>query len=159
MVRVVGVEGLAGDEALARHRLLVRNVVHLRITGDVLLALVVLEQFAPDLGRGEELRWREGLVADHQHMMIDKSAVERPPGLAVDAAIEVETADFGAGMRSERADRVGHRFFPAFFPAGGHYGEAARRLATANGGHSSASATALSCQWRNRKRETASMTR
>ncbi len=41
----------------------------------------------------------EFLVADHQHMMVGEGAVQRGPGLGVDALVQVEAADLGAGVR------------------------------------------------------------
>jgi hypothetical protein len=46
---MVGVEGFARDVALARHGLLVRVIIDLRVPRHVHLALVVLEEFAKDL--------------------------------------------------------------------------------------------------------------
>jgi hypothetical protein len=44
---------------------------------------VVLEQISEDLSCGNELRWREFLIADHQDVVIGKSAVERTARLRV----------------------------------------------------------------------------
>jgi hypothetical protein len=52
-------------------------------------ALVVLEQFTKDLGCGDELRRREFLPADHQHVMLGKGAVQRRAGFGVDSLVEV----------------------------------------------------------------------
>jgi hypothetical protein len=55
------------------------------------------------------VRRREFLAADHQHMMIGKRAVQCRTGLGVDALVEVEAADLGAGVLGHRGDRVFHR--------------------------------------------------
>jgi len=73
------------------------------------LALVVLEELAEDLCRGDELRRGEFLAADQQHMMLGKGAVERAAGFALDTLVQVNAAHFGAGMRAQRGDRVSHR--------------------------------------------------
>ena len=49
MVGVVGVEGLARDDAPAVHELVVGNVVHSGMAGDVALLLVVRLQVAEEL--------------------------------------------------------------------------------------------------------------
>ena len=51
MVRVVGVEGLARNDALAVHDLVVGDVVDVRVAGDVVFLLVVLLQLAEHLRR------------------------------------------------------------------------------------------------------------
>ena len=105
---MVGVKGFARDVALARHRLLVRDVINLGVARHVHLTLVVLEQLAKHLGRGHELRRGVVLVADHQHVMLGKGAVQRRMGFGVDPLVQVEAAHFRAGMRGQRRDRVVH---------------------------------------------------
>src|SRR6516162_5081156 len=106
---MVGVKGLARDIALAGYRLLVRDIIDLRIPRHVHLTLVVLEQLAEDLRGGDELRWREALVADHQYVMLGKGAVQRSAGRGVDHLVQVDATHFGAGVRGQRGDRVLHR--------------------------------------------------
>src|SRR5215469_17584909 len=106
---MIGVKGLARDIALARHSLLVRDIVDLRIAWHVHFALVVLEQLPKHLCRGDELFRGVLLITNHQHVMIGKGAVQRSPGLAIDAAIQVDASYFGAGMRGQWSDRVSHR--------------------------------------------------
>ena len=65
------------------------------------LALIVLKQFAEDLGGGNELRRRELLAADHQHVVIDKSAVQRRTRFVVNRSVQVDPAHFGAGIRGQ----------------------------------------------------------
>jgi len=73
------------------------------------LALVVLEEFAKDLCRGDELRRGELLAADHQHVMLGKGPVQRGAGFAIDTLVQVNAAHFSAGMRGQRCDPVFHR--------------------------------------------------
>jgi hypothetical protein len=72
------------------------------------LTLVVLEQLAKDLRGGHELRRRELLIANNQHVMTGKSAVEGRTGVGVDAAIEIDAADLGAGVRGQWGQREIH---------------------------------------------------
>jgi len=51
------------------------------------LAFIVLKQFAKDLCGGNELRRRQLLAADHQHVMLGKGAVQRGAGFVVDRSI------------------------------------------------------------------------
>ena len=51
------------------------------------LALIVLKQFAKDLGGGNELWRRQLLAADHQHVMLGKGAVQRGAGFVLDRSI------------------------------------------------------------------------
>jgi hypothetical protein len=53
----------------------------------VQLALIVLKQFAKDLGGSDELWRRKLLVADHQHVMLSKGAVQRGPGFVINHSI------------------------------------------------------------------------
>ncbi len=93
------------------------------------LALVMLEQLAEDLRCGDELRRREFLASDHQDMMIGERAVQRSMGLAIDALVEVEAANLGAGVLGHRGDRVFHRLVPLRGRACAKYGGGARRFA------------------------------
>ena len=52
---MVGVERLAGNDAPAVHELVVGDVGHVRMAGDVVLLLVVRLQFAEQLHGGLEL--------------------------------------------------------------------------------------------------------
>jgi len=72
------------------------------------LTLVVLEEVAEDLGRGDELRRGEFLAADYQHVMLGKGAVQRRAGCGVDSLVQIDAAHFGAGMRAQPGDRVFH---------------------------------------------------
>ncbi len=99
VVRVVGVERFAGDVALARHRLLVRDVVHLRKAGHVHFFFVVRLQLPEHLHRLQEIRRLVLLVAHDEHMMRDEGAVERRPGFRVDRPGQIDAANLGSGVR------------------------------------------------------------
>jgi hypothetical protein len=60
---VVGVERLARDDAFAVHDLVVADVVHVGVAGDVTLFLVVRLKLAEQLRGRLELTWREVLVS------------------------------------------------------------------------------------------------
>ena len=47
------------------------------------LALIVLKQFAKDLGGSDELWRRKLLAADYQHVMLNKGAVQSGAGFVV----------------------------------------------------------------------------
>ena len=51
------------------------------------LALIVLKQFAKDLGGGDELWRRKLLAADHQHVMLNKGPIQRRAGFVVNHSI------------------------------------------------------------------------
>jgi hypothetical protein len=56
-------------------------------TRHVQLALIVLKQFAKDLGGGDELWRRKLLAADHQHVMLNKGPIQRRAGFVVNHSI------------------------------------------------------------------------
>src|SRR5579871_6452043 len=87
MIGMVGVKRLARNVTLAGHRLLVRDIVKLRVARHMHLALVVLEQLAKDLGGGDKLRRRATLVADHQYMIFGKGAVQGRASVGVEILI------------------------------------------------------------------------
>jgi len=106
---MVGVKRLAGDVSLARHHLLVRDIIDLWVAGYVHLALIVLKQFAEDLRGGNEL-WRcKLLTSDHQHVMIGEGTVQRGTGFVVDWSVQIDATHFRSGMRGQTGDRVFHR--------------------------------------------------
>src|ERR1700720_2398818 len=106
---MIGVKGLTRDIPLARHGLLVRDIVDLRVSRHVQLTLIVLQQFAKDLGGGDELWRRKLLAADHQHVMLNKGAVQRGAGFVVNNSIQINPAHLGAGPRGQPGDRVLHQ--------------------------------------------------
>ena len=109
VVRVVAVERLAGDQPPGAEKFLVRHIIHLRETRDMVVLLVVRLQFAPDLHRADEIGRLVFLVAHDQHMVLRKGAVQRRAGLGIDRLRQVEAADLGAGIvRGQRRDRVRH---------------------------------------------------
>ena len=101
---MVGVEGLARDDAPAVLDLVVGHVVHTGVAGDVALPLVVELNLAEDLRRGFELVRREALVAHHQHMMFGEGAAQVGAGIGVDRLREVEADDLDAGASRQRRD-------------------------------------------------------
>ena len=104
---------LAGDHPPIPEEFLVRDVIHLRETGDVVVLLVVRLQLAPDLHGAHEIGRFVFLVAHDQHMMLRKSAVQRRAGFGIDRLCQIEAADFGAGIvRGQRRDRVRHPMPP-----------------------------------------------
>ena len=104
---MVGVERLAGNDAPAVHELVVGNVGHVGVTGNVVLFLVVRLQLAEQLHRVLELFRREMLVAHDQHMMLGKGAIELSAGFGIDRLSEVKARDFGAGAIRQRRDGEG----------------------------------------------------
>ena len=109
MVRVIGVKRLAGDHPPIPEEFLVRHVIHLRVTGDVVILLVVRLQLAPDLHGGDEIGRFVFLVAHDQDMILRKGAVQGGAGFRIDRLGQVEAAHFGAGIvRGQRRDRVRH---------------------------------------------------
>ena len=106
---MIGVKGLTRDIPLARHGLLVRDIVDLRVSRHVQLTLIVLKQFAKDLGGGDELWRRKLLPADHQHVMLNKAAVQRGSGFVVNNSIQINPAHLSAGPRGQPGDRVLHQ--------------------------------------------------
>jgi hypothetical protein len=105
---VVGVERLTRDNALAVHDLIIGDVKHVGVAGDVALLLVVLVKLAEYLRSGLELLRGEVLVAHHQHVMLGEGMVESGAGFRVDRLGEVEADDFGAGVIGQGRDGEGH---------------------------------------------------
>src|SRR5260370_37054047 len=81
---MVGVEGLAGDDAPAVLDLVVGHVIDAGVAGHVALPLVVELNLAEDLRGGLELVRREVLLAHHQHMMFGEGAAQAGAGIGVD---------------------------------------------------------------------------
>ena len=73
--------------------------VHRRVSVDVLATLQLSEQ----LSRGAELRWCEFLVANHEDVAIDESAIERAARLRVHRPGRIEVADLRSGVLCRRA--------------------------------------------------------
>src|SRR5215469_2694922 len=73
------------------------------------LTLIMLKQLAKDLSGRDELWRRKLLVADHQHMMLDKGAVQYGRGSSVNILVQINPTHFGAGVRGQWTDRVHHR--------------------------------------------------
>ena len=99
---MVGVVAGAGDIARAVGvGVLVRDVVDQRAFRQRELGVVLREDLAEQLHGGEKLRRGQLLVADHQHRMLDKGAVEPRARRGVDRLAQIEAAHLGAGMRRQ----------------------------------------------------------
>ena len=101
---MVGVEGLARDDAPAVFDLVIGHVVDAGVAGDVALPLVVQLNFAEDLRRRLELIRRKVLVAHHQHVMFGEGAAQDGVVVGVDRLCEVEADDLDAGVSRQRCD-------------------------------------------------------
>ena len=107
MIGVVGVECLARDDAPAVHELVVGDVRHVGMAGNVVLLLVVRLQLAEQLHGVLEVFRREMLVAHDQHVMLGEGAIERGAGFGIDRLGEIDAGDFGAGVIRQRRDGEG----------------------------------------------------
>src|SRR5262245_40836511 len=104
---MIRVKSLTRDNALSIHDLVVGDVIHVGMSGGVMLLLVVFLQRSEDLRGDLELLRRKKLVAHHQHMMVDERSVEGGARVAVDRPREVKADDLGAGMIRQGCDREG----------------------------------------------------
>jgi hypothetical protein len=107
VIRMIGVEGLARNDALAVREFFVGDVIDVWVAGDVALFLVMRLKLAEYLRRCLELVRREMLVADHQHMTLGEGLVERVARIRIDRLREVETGNLGAGVLRKRRDGEG----------------------------------------------------
>jgi hypothetical protein len=111
VIGVIGVEGLARDDAPTVHNLIVGDVIDAGIAGDVVLPLVMRLNLAKELHSGLELVRPEMLAAYHQYVMLDKGALEDGAGFGIDRLRKVDADDFGTdvigqGRDGERRHRV-----------------------------------------------------
>src|SRR5215472_15016586 len=79
------------------------------------LTLIMLKQLAKDLSGRDELWRRKLLVADHQHVMLDKGTVQYGTGFSVNILVQINPTHFGARVWGQWTDRVHHRAISSVF--------------------------------------------